>query len=48
MRNFAIVMLFFDSGIRLDELVNLKLSKIDFVLGEMTVFRKAYPLSAYH
>ena len=40
LRNFAILMLFLDTGIRLDELVNLKLSKIDFAIGEMTVFGK--------
>jgi site-specific recombinase XerD len=39
-RNFAILMLFLDTGIRLDELVNLKLSKIDFTVGEMAVFGK--------
>ncbi len=40
LRNFAILMLFLDTGIRLGELVSLKLSKIDFALGEMTVFGK--------
>jgi len=40
LRNFAIVMLFLDTGIRLGELVSLKLSKIDFTIGEMTVFGK--------
>ena len=40
LRNFAIVMLFLDTGIRLDELVTLKLSKVDFAIGEMTVFGK--------
>ena len=40
LRNFAIIMLFLDTGIRLDELVNLKISKIDFAVGEMTVFGK--------
>jgi site-specific recombinase XerD len=40
LRNFAIVMLFLDTGIRLGELVNLILSKIDFTIGEMTVFGK--------
>jgi site-specific recombinase XerD len=40
LRNFAIVMLFLDTGVRLDELVNLKLSKINFAIGEMTVFGK--------
>jgi integrase/recombinase XerD len=40
LRNFAMLMLFLDTGIRLDELVNLKLSKIDFAVGEMAVFGK--------
>jgi site-specific recombinase XerD len=40
LRNLAIVMMFLDTGVRLDELVNLKLSKIDFAIGEMTVFGK--------
>ena len=40
LRNFAIVMIFLDTGIRLDELVNLKISKVDFALGEMSVFGK--------
>ena len=40
LRNFAIMMLFLDTGIRLDELVNLQLSKVDMVLGEMTIFGK--------
>jgi site-specific recombinase XerD len=39
-RNFAILMLFLDTGIRLDELVNLRLSRIDFPLGEMTILGK--------
>jgi len=39
-RNFAIMMLFLDTGLRLDELVNLRLSRIDFPLGEMTVTGK--------
>lgn len=39
-RNFAIMMLFFDTGIRLSELVNLSLSKVDFAIGEMTIFGK--------
>ena len=34
------MMLFLDTGIRLDELVNLKLSRIDFTLGEMTILGK--------
>jgi site-specific recombinase XerD len=40
LRNFSIMMLFLDTGIRLDELVNLKLSRIDFTIGEMTIFGK--------
>ena len=40
LRNFSIMMLFLDTGIRLNELVNLKLSKIDMVIGEMTIFGK--------
>jgi site-specific recombinase XerD len=40
LRNFSIMMLFLDTGIRLDELVNLKLSRINFVLGEMMIFGK--------
>jgi site-specific recombinase XerD len=40
LRNFSITMLFLDTGIRLDELVNLKLSRIDFAIGEMTILGK--------
>jgi site-specific recombinase XerD len=40
LRNFSIMMLFLDTGIRLDELVNLKLSRVDFAVGEMTVLGK--------
>jgi len=39
-RNLAIMMLFLDTGIRLDELVNLRLSRVDFAVGEMTIFGK--------
>ena len=39
-RNFAIMMLFLDTGIRLDELVNLRLSRVDFAVGEMTILGK--------
>lgn len=39
-RNFSIRMLFLDTGIRLSELTGLKLSRIDFATGEMTVFGK--------
>jgi integrase/recombinase XerD len=34
LRNFSIMMLFFDTGIRLDELVNLKLSRLILRLGK--------------
>lgn len=40
LRNFSIMMLFFDTGIRLDELVNLRLSRVDFAIGEMTITGK--------
>lgn len=40
LRNFSMMMLFFDTGIRLDELVNLKLSRVDFAIGEMTITGK--------
>jgi site-specific recombinase XerD len=40
LRNFSIMMLFLDTGIRLSELVYLKLSSIDFAIGEMTIFGK--------
>jgi len=39
-RNLAIVMIFLDTGVRLSELVNLKLSDIDFVAGQFKVFGK--------
>jgi integrase/recombinase XerD len=39
-RNFAIMMLFFDTGIRLDELVNLRISRVNFAIGEMTILGK--------
>jgi site-specific recombinase XerD len=39
-RNFAIMMLFLDTGIRLDELVNLRLRRVDFAVGEMTILGK--------
>jgi site-specific recombinase XerD len=39
-RNHAILMLFLDTGIRLDELVTLRLSKIEFTVGEMTILGK--------
>ncbi len=40
LRNYAIMMLFLDTGIRLSELVNLRVSKVDFAGGEMVVFGK--------
>jgi integrase/recombinase XerD len=40
LRNFSIMMMFLDTGIRLDELTGLKISRIDFAIGEMTVFGK--------
>jgi site-specific recombinase XerD len=40
LRNFSIMMMFLDTGIRLDELTGLKISRIDFTVGEMTVFGK--------
>jgi site-specific recombinase XerD len=40
LRNYSIMMMFLDTGIRLDELTGLKLSRIDFTVGEMTVFGK--------
>jgi site-specific recombinase XerD len=40
LRNYSIMMMFLDTGIRLDELTGLKLSRIDFTIGEMTVFGK--------
>jgi site-specific recombinase XerD len=40
LRNFSILMLFLDTWIRLDELVNLRLSRVDFSIGEMTVVGK--------
>lgn len=40
LRNFSILMMFLDTGIRLDELTGLKISRIDFTVGEMTVFGK--------
>jgi site-specific recombinase XerD len=40
LRNFSILMMFLDTGIRLDELTGLRISKINFTIGEMTVFGK--------
>lgn len=39
-RNFAMVLMFVDMGVRLSELVNLKLENIDFAIGRFTVFGK--------
>lgn len=39
-RNYAVLLLFLDTGIRLSELVNLELRHIDFVAGEFKVFGK--------
>jgi site-specific recombinase XerD len=39
-RNFSILMMFLDTGLRLSELLNLKLSCVDLPLGEMTVIGK--------
>ena len=40
LRNYSMLMLFLDTGIRLNELITLRQSKIDFVIGEMTVLGK--------
>ncbi len=40
LRNYSMMMLFLDTGLRLSELMNLKQSKIDFALGEMTILGK--------
>jgi integrase/recombinase XerD len=39
-RNYAIVLTFLDTGIRLSELLDLKISDIDFTLGQFRVFGK--------
>jgi site-specific recombinase XerD len=39
-RNYALVLLFLDTGIRLSELVGLKISEIDFAAGQLKVFGK--------
>lgn len=39
-RNFAMVLMFMDTGIRLSELVYVKLSEFDFGAGRFTVFGK--------
>ena len=39
-RNYAIVLMFLDTGIRLSELANLKLADIDYGLGQFKVFGK--------
>ncbi len=46
-RNFAVLMLFLDTGIRLGELVHLRLSKIDFPLGEMASLAKGTKSGKY-
>jgi len=40
LRNYSMLMLFLDTGLRLNELITLKQSKIDFVMGELTVVGK--------
>lgn len=40
LRNFSIIKLFMDTGKKLSELTGLKLSRVDFAVGEMTVFGK--------
>jgi len=40
LRNFAMLMLFMDTGLRLNEVITLKQSHIDFVMGEMTILGK--------
>ena len=40
LRNYAIMMLFLDTGIRLSELINLKISDIDFTASQMAIFGK--------
>jgi site-specific recombinase XerD len=40
LRNYAMVLLFLDTGIRLSELVGLKISDIDFTRGQFKVFGK--------
>jgi site-specific recombinase XerD len=39
-RNFTMMMLFFDTGLRLSELINLRISKIDLAMGEMNILGK--------
>jgi site-specific recombinase XerD len=39
-RNYAIILMFLDTGVRLSELTNLKLADIDFGLGIFKVFGK--------
>jgi site-specific recombinase XerD len=39
-RNYAIVLTFLDTGIRLSELLNLKIADIDFASGQFKVFGK--------
>ena len=39
-RSYAVELLFLDSGIRLSELINLRISQIDFAMGQFKVFGK--------
>jgi site-specific recombinase XerD len=40
LRNFSMMMLFLDTGLRLSELINLRLSRVDLAQGEMTILGK--------
>jgi site-specific recombinase XerD len=40
LRNYSMLVLFLDTGLRLNELITLKQSRIDFVMGELTVLGK--------
>jgi site-specific recombinase XerD len=40
LRNYSMLTLFLDTGLRLNELITLKQSRIDFVMGELTVLGK--------
>ena len=39
-RNYAILLMFLDAGVRLSELINLKMGDIDFGVGQFKVFGK--------
>ena len=39
-RNYAILLMFLDAGVRLSELINLKLGDVDFGVGQFKVFGK--------